>query len=51
MSISSVAVEASEMSILSVASFVEVSFEFSPGLGQERLEGFLHGFAFKIHSV
>ena len=48
MSVSSVAVEASETSILSIASFVKVSFESPPGLGQERLEGFLDGFAFKI---
>ena len=50
-SISFVIVEGSKTSISSIASFVKVSFEFSPGLGQERLEDLLYGFAFEIHLI
>ena len=51
MSISSVVVETAKVSILSITSFVNVSFEFSPGLSQERLKRFLYWFTFKDHLI
>ena len=44
-------VEASKASIPSIVAFIKVSFEFSSGLSQEGLKGFLYWFTFKVYSI